>query len=128
MRKGQLIKKVLKAYKEHIKYIQENFQDSHMNKVSDYLYESNIHCGICMYISRSFPDYYYAGYYSKWIKKYDTGRGEWGTYPTLVNTVKEVLNSLQTRVDNMERELQEGDKLQQRLNSKQYYMEGFEGV
>lgn len=46
MRKGQLIKKVLKAYKEHIKYIQENFQDSHMNRVSDYLYESNIHCGI----------------------------------------------------------------------------------
>lgn len=126
MRKVQLIKKVLKAYKEHIKYIQENFQDIHISKIDDYLGENNLHCGICMYISRSFPENYYAGYYAKWIKKYSVGAGQWGPYPINGRTVQEVLTYLQTRVDNMERELQEGDKLQQRLNSKQYYVEGFE--
>lgn len=124
MRKGQLIRKVLKAYKYHIKYIQENFQRSSSSDLNKYLVSNHIGCGICGYISSNLPGKYYnTGYRARWIKKYYVSplSDTWELYPIYnSDNLSEVIRLLQVRVDIMERELQSGDKLQQRLDSKQY--------
>lgn len=118
MRKGQLIKKVLKAYKHHIKYIQDNLKGADMDEVVEYVHKHNISHGICLYICYTLGDSYTStGYRAKWVGKYGN---VWGRYPSHANTRGEVLKLLQLRVDRMERELRSGDKLQQRLDSKQY--------
>lgn len=123
MRKGQLIKKVLKDYKYHIKYIQDNFQGSYFSELNKYLVRNHIGCGICNYISWKLPEYRGSGYSARWITKYFTSSTSdaWESYPICnSDNLSEVLRLLQVRVDIMERELQSGDKLQQRLDSKQY--------
>lgn len=121
MRKGQLIKKVLKAYKYHIKYILENTNSAEMDEVWSYIGKHNITHGICLYISSTLDySHYHSGYRAKWVGKYSDDDGRWGIYPSHAVNFTELLTSLQLRVDIMERELLSGDKLHQRLDSKQY--------
>lgn len=123
MRKGQLIKKVLKVYKEEIQYLQENFQGVHINIINAHIQSKNLHQGVCYFICRILPrKYYYSGYDSKWVHKYYSKSNVWGAYPNYGRNLQEVIDNLQIRVDIMERELQEGDKLHQRLDSKYYYI------
>lgn len=122
MRKGQLIRMVLKAYKYHIKHLRENFQDKRIDEVTKYLIQAGIGCGICNYISKIVPQFFYSGYKAKWIKKYcENDRQEWAQYP-LYHSLEETIKLLQVRVDNLEKELASGDKLHQRLTSKAYYV------
>jgi hypothetical protein len=124
MRKGQLIKKVLKAYKGHIQHLQENYKNKPTRDVNRYLVQHHIGCGICNYISSNLPDKYFnAGYRARWVRKYfkTETTDTWESYPTCNSeNFQEVIRLLQVRVDFMERELLSGDKLQQRLDSKQY--------
>lgn len=124
MRKGQLIKKVLKAYKGHIQHLQDNYKNKPVHEVNRYLLQHHIGCGICTYISSNLPSKYYnAGYGARWVKKYfkTDSTDIWEVYPRYnPENFPEVIRLLQVRVDYMERELLSGDKLQQRLDSKQY--------
>ena len=124
MRKGQLIRMVLKAYKYHIKHLKENFQDKGTQEVTKYLVKADIACGICNFISKNVPHpYYYSGYRAKWVNKYMEGNSDqWAPYP-IYRSLEEALKFLQVRVDIMEKELTSGDKLHQRLDSKKYYVE-----
>jgi len=62
-----------------------------------------------------------AGYDAKWVSKHCVGRsGIWGPYPIRATTFEEVIHNLQLRVDILEKELASGDKLQQRVTSKNY--------
>jgi len=122
MRKGQLIKRVIKDYRYHIKYIQENFGRGSSRELTRYLVQHHIGCGICNYMSSILPSKYQsAGYGAKWVKKYYVSSDTWDLYPICnVENIYEVVRLLQSRVDIMEKELLSGDKLQQRLDSKQY--------
>lgn len=130
MRKGQLIRKVLKAYKQHLNYIQENFQDiddfNEIRPIYNYLGDNNVSCGVCLFISRNVPEkYYYSGYNAKWIQKYTNDCNEWFSYPSQRYKLKDIIEALQVRVDILEKELASGDKLHQRLDSKQYWIDGY---
>lgn len=121
MRKGQLIKQALKAYKYHIKHLRENFQDKSRNEIYEYLRNYKLQNGLCYYISKNVPEVYEykAGYEANWIKKYSIGQ-IWGGYPGGMYGLEYTLELLQIRVDNMEKELASGDKLHQRIDSKNY--------
>lgn len=120
MRKGQLIRAVIKAYKDHIKHIQENFKEGKMDLVSSYIFTHEISHGICLFIHNK-TRYRYAGYRAKWVEKYcNPGSSSWGKYPSCVDTVQEVVEALELRVQNMEKELASGDKLHQRITSENY--------
>lgn len=120
MRKGQLIRAVIKAYKDHIKHIQENFKEGEMESLSSYIYAHEISHGICLFIHNK-TRYPYAGYRAKWVEKYcNPGNNKWGKYPCTAETVQEVVKALELRVQNMEKELASGDKLHQRVTSENY--------
>lgn len=127
MRKGQLIRLVLKAYTYHLNYIKENFQNSSLSEIVEYLEDHRIDGGVCFFIRFGnyahveFEGYANAGYSAKWVSKHCVGRsGTWGPYPIRANTFEEVIHNLQLRVDILEKELASGDKLHQRVTSKNY--------
>lgn len=121
MRKGQLIKAVLKAYKHHIKYIRENFKEDQLGEVDYYLTDHSISHGICLFINKN-TYYRYGGYRAKWVEKYYTEySSKWGQYPTSALSVEKVLENLELRVRIMEQELASGDNLHQRITSKNYF-------
>ena len=121
MRKGQLIRMVLKACKYHIKYLKENFQDKSRNEIHRYLSDHGLQNGVCYYIFRNVPEKYaHNSYRVTWVKKYNSYGNVWGNYPGVLYGLKYTLELLQLRVDNLEKELASGDKLHQRVTSKNY--------
>jgi hypothetical protein len=120
MRKGQLIKKVLKEYKSHISFLQKDVYGMYIVELMDYLRSHKIDCGVCYFICEKIPKEYNSGYNARWVKSYYSDGECWGPYPTRGNNIKEVIKYLQLRVDIMEKELTKGDKLHQRVSSKNY--------
>ena len=122
MRKGQLIRMVLKAYKHHIKYLRENFQDKSRNEIHRYLSDHGLQNGVCYYIFRNVTENcgHNNAYGANWVKKYYTYGNVWGNYPGGLYALEYTLELLQLRVDNLEKELASGDKLHQRITSKNY--------
>jgi hypothetical protein len=86
----------------------------------DYLRSHKIDCGVCYFICEKIPKEYNSGYNARWVKSYYSDGECWGPYPTRGNNIKEVIKYLQLRVDIMEKELTKGDKLHQRVSSKNY--------
>lgn len=121
MRKGQLIRKVLKAYKFHIQHLRENFQEATEREIEEYLDSYEISRGICWYLNCTLEVNRYAGYNAKWVQKYiPQGEVGWGIYPNRCSELESVLESLQIRVDVMEKELASGENLHQRIDSRNY--------
>lgn len=122
MRKGQLIRTVIKGYKYHIEYLQKNFQKGSGRSFKDYLNKHYLGCGVCAYISDTLPaPYCMSGYHAKWVRKYIAdGFASWGKYPMFAETLEETVELLELRVRILEKELASGDKLHQRVTSKNY--------
>lgn len=126
MRKGQLIRKLLLHYKSSIAVIKTTPEyKEDFNKLMRYVRDRKIAHGVClcMYelLSGKIGD---VAYNTKWVLKYNLSEDDniWGTYPHEGNTYSKVLQYLQIRVDNLEKELLSGDKLHQRIDSKNYLL------
>jgi hypothetical protein len=137
LRKGQLIEKVLKHYKFHIEYIRNNLSGASYDSILLYCKEAGIEYGICSYMSTGFGLGSFIGYNFQWVKKYNNfSSSHWGKCPidvwralvvmedrlderlTQEFILQSYLDALQLRVDNLEKELASGDKLHQRVTSK----------
>lgn len=131
MRKGQLIRKLLLHYKSSIAVIKTTPKyEEDFNKLIYYVRDRKIAHGVCMCTYELLLgkiDYNIlkiSTYGAKWVTKYNLSKENnvWGKFPHMGTTYSEVLQYLQTRVDNLEKELLSGDKLHQRINSKNYYV------
>jgi len=129
MRKGQLIRKILNHYQSSIAVIKTTpeFKED-LNELIRYVGDRNIAYGVCRctyYLLIRKVDHNNLSritYDAKWVTKYNLSEeyNVWGEYPNMGTTYSEILQYLQIRVDNLEKELLEGDKLHQRINSKNY--------
>lgn len=142
LRKGQLIRRLIKDYKYHISYIKNNLSEASNDSIIGYCKKVEIEHGVCSYISFGLNIGTQIGYNLQWVKKYldaDLEIRHWGKRPTDVHVrlhnmefykdpnltqeliLQSYLDALQLRVDILEKELNSGDKLHQRLNSSNYY-------
>lgn len=132
MRKGQLIKLLIKAYNSHINHLKENYQNAPYTEVVRYLEDNYIDCGVCYFIRwgnytrKKFEGKSNAGYGAEWVRKYySKGEPQWAPYPSKAYTLSSVIRILQFRVSILEKELASGDKLHQRVTSKNYYSKNY---
>lgn len=100
MTKKQIILCILPIYKRAIQYI----TSSKCNvKVGNHvLTVFSIPCGVCYACDKLLGEDVYA---KKWIKRNIRGSYAWARFPSGIDTIEEMVASLQIRVDIMEREL-----------------------
>jgi hypothetical protein len=98
MTKKELIIALVKHYKSVIKEIKVTKKDN----INFILELNNVELGICYCAYKQFEQNIYN---KRWVERYSLTRGKWGTYPCWTANKKQVVDALQVRVDNLNKEL-----------------------